>query len=114
MEFQVRRLIDGNERPFGDPEIELIGLDDVEWGQAMAPFVFHEVAVGPEQPLGERPERETPLCPGGPQCSSQSFLGSQRFPVRLLALRLRHDSLSSVSSAPMLPGVSVFQRSRIM
>jgi hypothetical protein len=57
MEFQVRRLVDGNERPLWDPELDLVGLDDLEWGEAMPSFVFHEVAVGPEQVLGEGPER---------------------------------------------------------
>ena len=67
VEFQVRRLVHRNERPLGDPEMDLVGLDDIEWGEAMTPFVFHEVAVGPEQALGEGPERETTLLPGGPQ-----------------------------------------------
>jgi hypothetical protein len=64
MKLQVRRFVDCYERPLRDPKMVLVGLDHVEWGEAMAPLVFHEVAVGTVQEPCEGPERKTTALPG--------------------------------------------------
>jgi hypothetical protein len=45
VELEPGRLVDGDERPSPQPQLRLVGLDDVERRKAMAPLVFDERAV---------------------------------------------------------------------
>jgi len=74
VDLQSSPLVQGDEGPGRDAKLRLVGLDDVDGGQPVAPLVLDQGAVRPVQPPCESPERDASPLPSAAKSGAQTDL----------------------------------------
>src|SRR5260370_34348052 len=100
VKLEPRPLMDGCERPGPKPELGLVGLDNVEGSQPVAPLVLDEGAVRAVERPCQSPQRDATALTGTPEGQPQTSLRSRlRDPQARPTL---HVSIPSQISDPIV------------